>query len=372
VKQSPVPVLALAILAVGGCSAGHDHPPAFEDTVPPEQAGFFNGSGSGGAPHDAGAHPPGDAAPASDGGVPADAAPDVVIPGMCPSNKTGLTSDIFDPHDVYFFVGGPTVDCLSNAAAGCTGLTTSLDPIQIRPTDGRIVYGTGTLAAFHADACGTVTLPNPGDTPVPTPGCTAVGDFKYSPEGDLYFRCDDTRGRYWYDASGTQLYKDTDGIWSIGHNKLAYTNGPIVGAGYATPMIVNLATGKTTSVMLPAFMGFDLLAIRAADPGGFWVIIRGANTGEGGATLWQIGPDGSVTDLGKYPPLPSGPISVLDVGYLDGCNRLVQVGVYPAIPPSNVSTDYLVRRAIGGASEKLYTDDMNPGIVMTGHLVSGP
>jgi hypothetical protein len=405
VKPAHAPVLALVLVAVSACSTGHGHPAEIGDTPGPDTG--VQGPGDGttpdgvampmadGAAQDATLPSGGDAG--LDGPGPTDAPSDVVLPSTCPSGKVSVTGDIFNPNDVYFFAQIPIAATAAPVAplaithwsdfdAGCVGFPSGFagGPSLIRTTDGRMLYldDERVLREFHSDSCVTFSsatvIPRnvlDNDTIIPTPGCVSedggpnpVVNFEISPEGDLYFACFDSRGLWWYDANGAQVYKDTDfTLKRVGHGKLAYTNGVVTPTGYATPTLVNLATGNVTDVRIPAYIAASLLAVRAADNGGFWLAIEPPLSSHA-AELWQITADGGATNFGRYPAKPMGPTSFIDNhGYLDGCNRLVQAGT--SIQPD---VGYYVRRTMGGTSDILLNDSQEQVLTMSGYLLSGP
>jgi hypothetical protein len=341
----------------------------------------------GSATSDASSEPPDASDAARDAsGAASDAPADVALSDLCTMGKVSVTRDTLNPGDVYMFAeirgAGNYLDIThwSDTTSACVGFPNLIGrSAMIRPTDGRLLYlddQDGILREFHAESCGTpaasgypaqaIVLAN--DTVVPTPMCATDGsslgvmNFRFSPEGDLYYLC--RLDQAWYDATGAKVYSDVGlDFDSVGRGKVAYIEtGP--------PMVLDLATGNLTIVTAPdPFVNSQFVAVRARDAGGFWVARSPAGAGYG-TDLWQVNPDGTGTKVGSYSAtIPAGLAGgVLWDGYLDGCNGLLQI----AHEGTPVSRGVVLRRDLSGASAIAYDDTNDPFVKVDAYLVTGP
>lgn len=299
-----------------------------------------------------------------------------ISPPVCDGDV--LTSDVFLPGEVYLLGTGLPGSCgrdlishvgsPNQAVAGfsCYGYSTHA---EIRPTDGRFLYvaaNARNLREFTCDTCPyDGSAPYPEDTesndPVlPTPGCDdspGVWRFLFDPAGQYYYTClvsgTAPPQRPWYDAAGDVVLLEApdEPAIHIGHDGLILT----------PTTLRNL--DDPSEIAIEGFVGDDFSTARADPEGGFWAV-----SGSAEASLWHIGPDGSATHEGDYPPLPPG--SVAYEGKLSACLGLHQF-VWDSGGASTDDTIY--RREVGGVAEDVY-GDAGGGIVRIhiSSLVTGP
>jgi hypothetical protein len=255
-----------------------------------------------------------------------------------------LTGDRFNPGDVYLYgtlMKGQTnpygaIAHWSDPNQACVGFDSHFNEgnAAIRPTDGRLYYlntNESTLRQFRMDLCGSPSVatypvdPLANDSVVPTPKCGSVGisDFRFSPEGDLYYQCNNSADHSWLsDKTGAKVFDGSGRVRRIGLSQVALLEYGIYGGTFK---IGNLATGTITDVAWsPAQPTINPDATRARDAGGFWIGFK--NDAGSDAQLWQVTPDANATLVSSYPPPP--PVNdLLGAGSaLDGCLGLLQYG----------------------------------------------
>jgi hypothetical protein len=282
-----------------------------------------------------------------------------------------LTGDALEPHEVYLAgtlsEGACYRDALAHwstpddAVGGFDCYFGGGDNARIRASDGRLVYSMtfeGLLREFHCDSCPIAPQAYPNtplnnDVVLPTPACvpedTTQMQFLLSPEGEHYYRCSQWEGD-WYDAAGEVVYtSEVDTLLHIGRCGLALT----------TQAVVDLTSGTSAPIVgLP--LG-DPMTVRIAPEGGFWVVMTPEQP-----ELWHVGVDGVATSLGLYPQVP--PDHQAGKGVLDGCGGLYQITYGP-----EVFVDLILRREIGGDTETVYTEKMDPLVkIHISSLVTGP
>jgi hypothetical protein len=339
--------------------------------------------------------------------------PEAAPPDTC-ANGT-LTGDTFLPGAIYFLgqiQSSPSkpigVAHWSDPGTFCLGMPANFaNWAQIRPTDGRLLYMNAypggaqgfdnTVREFHADGCVTPTTttaapanPLANDPVVPTPMCdteggitTGTGNFRISPEGDVYYECNTSTGFPgigWYGPNGQVLRDVGTELKRIGRGKIAYVSPtPDPTTGRTDPYIADLTAPLTSPKSIPVtpaspfnyglFMGG-----RALDAGGFLIVIEPQGTGVAeSADLWQVNPDGTASKVGSYPIVPDVPFSALllqpDDGWLDGCNGLLQMADINTTP----GFDYaIVRRTLPGESSFVYGSPSGEIVMPTGYLVGVP
>jgi hypothetical protein len=363
------------LLLVGACSASH-HPPELGDEPP---AHFDAGSGDSSGAQGNGA--PDARSDAPDSGSDAPTAPG--LSNQCTKGTISLTSDTLNPGDVYL------VGTLMEGACGYDALTHWSDPGHacvgfdcsyqgeysvIRPTDGRLIYTRNLeseMREFHADACGVPTTnaypsnPLANDTLLPSTcpnngGFDVFNAFLVTADGDVYYKC----GHVWYTLAGTKVYDETGGV----NNELRWVSHDHVAlVGNARLGLVNLVAGTVIDIPPSVLPASDLVAVRARDAGGFWLAVTNS-VAEVDVELRQLTPDGTMTPVGKYPPLPAAVHSVFG-STLDGCGALLQKGTGTV----GLDDDLIVRREINGASQVVYDEANNPLVRMdSSYLVTGP
>ncbi len=337
-------------------------------------------SGRGGASGGAGASVNG----GSDGGGSAGS-------GSGPVCEGALTSDRFDPNRVYLagtlsegacdYPALVTPECPNSAAVGfdCEFDGNSdprQDTAQIRPSDGRLLYTLTfdpELREFRCDSC-PYTASNANGYPKDnfandplvespcTPGFGAP-DFLVSPEGALYFRCDDGN---WLDQVGKVVYASTEFTLAyVGYGGHALTRASDSIYSYAGASVVDLASGKTSHVTgLP---DVSVYSLRAAPPDRFLVflVIEHDSPDPDQSELWEIDASGKATRRGEYPPFP------IEVGPSPGAKLLID-GVLYQMARGPLIDDVILRREIGGTSEIVYTEANDPNVkIHISGLVTG-
>lgn len=282
-----------------------------------------------------------------------------------------LAGDTLKPHEVYLAgtlsEGACYLDALAHwstpndAVGGFDCYFGGGDNARIRPSDGRLLYSMtfeGLLREFHCDACPITPMMYP-DTPLnndvvlSTPACapedTTQMEFLVSPEGDHYYRCSQWEAN-WYDAAGAVVYASEDApLLHVGRCGLALTKQGVLDleSGTKTP-IDGLPLGEP-------------MTVRVAPEGGFWVVMTPEQP-----ELWHVAPNGVAQSIGLYPQLP--PDHQAGKGVLDGCGSLYQIGSGPEI-----FVDLILLREIGGATEIVYTEMMDPLVkIHISWLVTGP
>ncbi|KYG05079.1 hypothetical protein BE21_42995 [Sorangium cellulosum] len=299
----------------------------------------------------------------------------------CDGAPVTLTGDVLDPGQVYLDGTLEEGACYMSAVAhwstpssAVVGFPCHFDGrnAQIRPTDGRLIYldsEDDVLLEFRCEGCpydgGEYPLgPRANDPVLPTPPCEedilAYTHFLISPEGAVLHRCR-VDAPTWYDPSGNEVYADPDSpLLHLGHGGLALTERSVV----------DLATSASTPIVgLPER---KVHTVRAKAPDRFLVVIdeeADRPPEESRQELWEVDGTGTATRLGAFPPLPAGVLSVYAIGAkLDACGGLLQIG-----EADDDSSDVIVRREIGGASEVVYTEATEPLVRMHGaSLITGP
>jgi hypothetical protein len=349
-------------LVAGGCAAP-DHPPVLGNTTDPGNGGIRPGASIGA---DAGSA---SGCPVWDGG----------LTNQCSAECTPLTGDLFNPGDVYFF-GSLNRDAMlpndyfaiahwSNPNQACVGFDPHFNgaSVSIGPTDGRFYYldtNDTVLRQFREESCGSPTAasypayPLDNDVVVPTMQCgnSGIADFRFSPEGDLYYICSGGDGSWVSDKTGAKVFDGSGHMRRVGRNQIALVEyGTYGGLFYGGDFrIQNFATGTQTEVVWAGGKPMNLNpdATRASDNGGFWVGFK--DDGGGAAELWEVGPDANGNKIGVYPPPPHIDDLFGANSQLDGCLGLVQWG-------HNVQAQSIVvRRDLKGDSEIGYNSSDGP------------
>jgi hypothetical protein len=350
-------VLVLGVpFGLGGC--GPSHPPKIDD----ESSTSSDGSTS--VDHDTEESGDGDGEGVGDGDGDGD-------------GDDGGALDVFDPDEVY--IAGTLYEgaCYLSAMAhwstpndAATGFDCHFDNYYaiIRPSDGRMIYTNvfeDILREFHCDDCPFVDEfpfvpdypvdPLSNDTILPTLGCepelrgTSL-QFRVAPTSEYVYRC----GEGWLNLAGEVVYDSTSygPLVHLGYDGLGLTQGAVLDldAGTAAPFV--------------GFTSMEPIETARADPsGGFWFVAGPPDL----PMLWHVRPDGQVTELGTYPPLPEGEFPYESYALLPG-GELFQQG-------TNFTEffDALYRREIGGISEIVYAEADDPLVKFHGsQLVTGP
>jgi hypothetical protein len=320
--------------------------------------GMDGGSGAGGWGGAAGGIDAGDAScPSTDASPPCEKA---------------LTSDIFDPGEVYMAgalndgsgYGLAHLRCPNVAVAD---FSNSSGESYIRPTDGRLLYRhlqEPSIREFHMDGCLHVAGAT-NDRFVSTrtandhlfwgvcPEGSSADEFLISPEGFFMLHCD---GASWRDIGGEHVYSENrDGpLLHLGYGNLALT----------ATRVIDLSTGAGPLIVRPD--GF-IHAIRAVPPDKFWIVLR--LNADASQALFEVNRDGLVTQLGTFPTPPSGTV-VGTTGRLDKNGALYQF----TTRRKDTTAEYesvVIRRDIGGRFEFVYEEGSKP-FVRAGTLITGP
>ena len=330
------------------------------DPTASADAGATGGTGGNGGM--SGASGGGGAAGAIDAG---DASCPSTVTDASPPCKNALTSDIFDPGEVYLSGGLLAhVRCPNIGVRGsdCTAEANS----YIRPTDGRLLYRCQHEPGpreLHMDGCLYVAgAANDQPRPEPSendplllgacPGGTSPAKFLVSPEGFFMLNCADNT---WRDIGGAHVYLEPgDPLLHIGYGNLALT----------TTRVIDLATGAGLLYARPAGI---IYAIRAVPPDKFWIALR--LNADASQALLEVDRGGAVRQLGTFPTPPSG-IVVGSTGRLDKSGALYQI---TARRTDTMVEDIIIRRDIGGTFEVVYEESSDPLVRVDGsQLVTGP
>jgi hypothetical protein len=284
------------------------------------------------------------------------------------TTEDGTIGDVFDSDEVYVLgaVSGepfPNEEgCIPLALAhwsapnvAASGFDCFFDRFSgvIRPSDGRFLHlheQEGRILEFHCDTCPLLQFEDyPLDTmqnDTPLASECSVAEFLLAPSGDYLVRCDEA----WYDRFGELVYEQQAGpLLHLGNDGLAMTSASVVdlGSGAATPIEGfphdNIPGGGFT---------------RRADPeGGFFVVVGSAALPK----LVHVGPDGSSTELGTYPPLPPDVNGTNEMA-LDGSGVLFQLGY-----------GVLLRRELEGTSEVVQSESRDTLVALSfAELLTGP
>jgi hypothetical protein len=293
--------------------------------------------------------------------------------------------DVFDPAEVYLAGTVHESACYRDVLAhwstpdvAAAGFDCEWDnrTAQVRPTDGRLLYGYNfeqVIHEFRCDVCPytcegcsyaganypDVTVDNDPVLPNPCPGGTHSG-FLIWPDGSLLHRCYGYKHE-WYDSNGRIVYSDPeDPLIHVGHGGLGLTHTRVVDlvAGSAVPFV-----GAPPGPPLTA---------RARLPGGFLAVFAATDTPDAAnLDLWEIDEGGVATLVGSYPPLPpdtSAQFVFEGDGRLEASGVLIQFG-----GGAEVFEDIILRREIGKASEVVYTEASDPLVkIHISALFTGP
>jgi hypothetical protein len=308
-----------------------------------------------------------------------------------PPCEGAVTSDQFDASRVYLVgtlsegsCGADAIaapECPNSAAVGfdCDFSSNSeprQDMGQIRPTDGRLLYASTfapEIREFHCDACPYLSAnanayPKNvlGNDPVVQPPCTpsfGSSDFFISPEGALFFRCEDGS---WQNDAGQVVYSEPGSTLAhVGYGGLALTRPS--DDRYSLTSIIDLSSGESTPIK--SLPDADVRTVRAALPDRFLVlvILRDELPGDGVSELWEIEPSGAASRRGEYPPLPT------EITPAPGFKLLADGVAYQIVSGPRVTDDAVVRRELGGASEVVYTEADDPHVKLhISGLLTGP
>ena len=290
-----------------------------------------------------------------------------------PTCEKALTSDVFDPGEVYMAgalddgsgYGLAHPSCPNAAVADFPG---SSGESYIRPTDGRLLYRhlrEPSIREFHMDGCLRVAgAANDRSVSAPTandhlfwgvcPGGPSPDEFLISPEGFFLLHCMDGSG--WRDIGGEHVYHENggDALLHLGYGNLALT----------ATRVIDLSTGAGPLIVRPAGA---IYAIRAVPPDKFWIVLR--LNADASQALFEVHRDGSVTQLGTFPTPPTGTV-VGTNGRLDKNGALYQF----TRRRSNTTVEYeyvVMRRDIEGRFEFVYEEGSKP-FVRAGTLITGP
>lgn len=283
--------------------------------------------------------------------------------------------DVLDPSQIYILgtvqEGACYMDVLAtvsdpNGATAGFGCYLDNKTATIRPTDGRMIYtnvAEDLVREFHCDAC-TYDGNYPGsplanDTILPAQPCGQDGfyslKFLVGPDGTVLHTCKDN-ALVWYDEGGAVAYDDAgDALLHLGYGGTALTMN----------RIVDLATQASVDVIGMPYAPIE--AIRAVSPGGFLVVVS-ENQGQ---ELWKIDATGAATLAGAYPAPPAGYNPYTD--YQDASRLDPSGALFQTAYKSGEFLDVILRRAIDGTSEIVYTEATMPLVRLhDSGLLTGP
>lgn len=302
----------------------------------------------------------------------------VSVTASASSSSTGIavTGDVFDPDEVYLAGTLEPLTCdryvIAHPAApndAVAGFDCQFDgsTAAIRPTDGRLIYGSAkesVVREFRCDNCPYAgeypAAPLANDVAVATEPCgTPFVHFLVSPTGRVLHHCEAESP--WYDEQGVAVFSDPEeSLLHLGYDDLAFTT---------KGNLVDLATSVVTpSQGVPP--GNYVMAVRALPSGDFSLVSlpNGRAADHKQRDLWALGRSGVVTWLGTFPALPDEIEPIGQSGQLDGSSAFVEIG-----KRFGTGESVIVRRVIGGSTEIVY-DGADQPLVKIGAslLITGP
>lgn len=324
--------LFIALAWLGAGCGSESHPPPIGGNGGASDGGTagmsFGGSASGGSAGSAsaGTHGGGSAGAAGSGGV------------------TPLVT--FDPTRVYVQGKNLAGDCgtwvvaLPEAPAELSGsFPCDNNELAIRSSDGALAYRAtaGDYRLWETDFVSAGFPPNPetNDVPLPEPdGCVVVAEWFEEGSAERVVRCDD--GRFMRSDGEVELEGDT--LVAVGKDGVYLTASDSM-------FTLRRSSGKT-----PVDLGG--LSLVPSDVGharafgeGFLLLERPLSTTP--AAALRVAPDGSVTRLADYPPIPG--TTSLQSCLLEPSGVAVCLG-------SNQSAAAISRFDAEGTSEVIYTE----------------
>ncbi len=295
---------------------------------------------------------------------------------VCHEPCIAQTSDVFDPGEVYLVgylpdtEGSKVLAHWSTPGAMVAGLPPTVNELflQIRPRDGRLIFGDSpnpSLHQFRCDICpfaATDAFPVAlidNDPLVPHPPCDgAAVHALIAPDSTLVLACGQEDWDY-YDQEGVLLYTAAPGgrILSLGNDGLALTRDKLLDLGAGSEAELQLKPGST------------VVTVRARTEGGFLVVVGpdSSTQEQFDPELHLLQPDGTATAVGSFPPLPEGlPDTSSGGAKLDGRGDLIQV-VGVSGPHARI-----IRRRLGGVSEVVTVIEDELGNPIHGYELRGP
>ncbi len=219
------------------------------------------------------------------------------------------------------------------------------------PASGNTTGTSPTSGTTGAGGQGGVYL---SGTMVPGAACELMNGFFRVPDGGVIRWCGD---RLYHDESGNIVYPFAGAtkpyLYHVGYGDQALTIG----------FIVNLAA--TTEVPIVGIPMGTYLTARAQPDGGFWVAFELDDE----ASLYSVSADGFATQLGSYPPPPSGIDAFWYSAKMDATGALYEIGTV-----QNTIDDVVVRRPLGGGASEIVFDEVDHPLVKlhSGNLFTGP